>query len=90
LVARRHDDFDDLQWQQSAACRGEAASSFYPPLHFERKELRLARERVAKSICALCPVRQDCLSFALRTAEPHGIWGGLNELERRELADRQS
>ena len=90
MVARRHDEYDDLQWQQTAACRGEAASSFYPPLHFERKELRVARERVAKSICTLCPVRQACLSYALRTAEPHGIWGGLNELERSELAHRQS
>ena len=90
LVARRHDETDELEWQLAAACRGEAASSFYPPPHFERKDVRVSRERVAKSICALCPVRQACLSFALRTAEPHGIWGGLNELERRQLAERQS
>ena len=90
MVARRHDELEDLEWQLAAACRGEAASSFYPPPHFERKELRLARERAAKSICATCAVRHECLSFALRTAEPHGIWGGLNELERHQLADRQS
>lgn len=90
MVARRHDETDDLEWQLAAACRGEAASSFYPPAHFERKEVRVARERAAKFICASCPVRQDCLSYALRTSEPHGIWGGLNELERRQLADRQS
>jgi WhiB family redox-sensing transcriptional regulator len=88
MVARRDDEFDDLLWQQSAACRGEDASCFYPPSHFERKELRLGRERLAKAICDPCPVRQSCLSYALRTAEPHGIWGGLNELERRELANR--
>ena len=90
MAARQEDEFDDLQWQQSAACRGDGASSFYPPSHFERKELRVVRERLAKSICALCPVKPACLGHALRTAEPHGIWGGLNELERRELADRQS
>ena len=90
MVARRQDETDDLGWQLAAACRGEAATSFYPPPHFERKELRLSRERAAKAVCANCPVRQECLSFALRTAEPHGIWGGLNELERRQLADRQS
>jgi WhiB family redox-sensing transcriptional regulator len=90
MVARRDDEYDDLQWQQSAACRGENASSFYPPSHFERKELRLNRERLAKSICGLCPVRQSCLSYALRTAEPHGIWGGLNEIERGQLLQRQS
>jgi WhiB family redox-sensing transcriptional regulator len=90
MVARRDEEDDDLTWQQSAACRGDHASRFYPPSHFERKDLRLARERVAKSICALCPVKQSCLSYALRTAEPHGIWGGLNELERRDLGNRQS
>ena len=88
MVARRDAEDDDLSWQHTAACRGETASSFYPPIHFERKELRLARERVAKSICNQCLVRQECLAYAMRTAEPHGIWGGLNELERRQLVNR--
>jgi len=30
-------------------------------------------------------VRDDCLEFALRVREPHGIWGGLTEAERRML-----
>jgi len=90
MVARRDDEYDNLEWQQNAACRGEHASSFYPPSHFERKDVRLARERLAKSICAVCSVRQACLSHALRTSEPHGIWGGLNETERRDLSYRQS
>jgi WhiB family redox-sensing transcriptional regulator len=68
-----------------AACRGEHAAAFYPPLHFERKELKRSRERLAKSICKGCPVKDECLDHALRTDEPHGIWGGLNELERRQL-----
>ena len=45
MVARRDAEDDDLSWQHTAACRGETASSFSPPIHFERKELRLARER---------------------------------------------
>jgi hypothetical protein len=28
-------------------------------------------------------VQQECLDFALRVREPHGIWGGLTEAERR-------
>ena len=43
------------------------------------------RERQAKAICARCPVRIECLEYAVRIREPHGIWGGLNELERRIL-----
>lgn len=85
MVARRDDEYEDLQWQQSAACRGENAAMFYPPPFFERKDVRLSRESLAKSICAECPVKQACLQHAIRTAEPHGIWGGLNEFERREF-----
>jgi WhiB family redox-sensing transcriptional regulator len=57
---------------------------FFPPTASERKEEREARERKAKSICATCCVQRDCLEYALEIREPHGIWGGLNEHERRE------
>lgn len=74
-------------WQQQAACKGQCAPVFFPPLHFEGKQARLSRERRAKAICAGCEVRAECLDFALKTAEPHGVWGGLSELERRALVD---
>lgn len=72
-------------WQDRAACRGQPAAVFFAPAHFEKKEVRAARERRAKAICAACPVRKECLDYALRAQELHGIWGGLNEVERREL-----
>ncbi len=72
-------------WQWRAACRGEDAPLFFPPSHPEEKEERLTRERQAKAICATCPVRMECLEYAVRIKEFHGIWGGLNELERRAL-----
>jgi WhiB family redox-sensing transcriptional regulator len=58
---------------------------FFPPTYAERKEERDAREARAKSICAECPVRAECLDYALSIREPHGIWGGLTEAERRLL-----
>jgi WhiB family redox-sensing transcriptional regulator len=63
---------------------------FFPPSHSERKDERLARERAAKAICKLCPVRRDCLDYAIRIREPHGIWGGLNELERKQVIERRA
>ena len=36
-------------------------------------------------ICQTCSVRSDCLNYALRIGEQHGIWGVLNEIERREI-----
>lgn len=75
---------EDL-WQAKASCRGPQHAVFFPPSHFERKADKEAREARAKRICATCPVRRDCLDYALRIREPHGIWGGLNEVERRQL-----
>lgn len=72
-------------WQIKAACRGPQAAVFFPPAQFERKEEKLGRERRAKEICTTCAVRRDCLEYALAIREPHGIWGGLNEAERKQL-----
>lgn len=42
--------------------------------------------RAAKGICARCPVKQECLEFALDDpGVPFGIWGGMSERERRRL-----
>jgi len=39
----------------------------------------------AKSVCGECPVKVDCLDFALITNQDTGIWGGLSEDERRQM-----
>ena len=76
---------DDQGWQFRAACRGPQINVFFPPSHFERKNDKRERERRAKLICKSCAVRNACLDYALRIREQHGIWGGLNEVERKEL-----
>ena len=76
-------------WQVKAACRGPQAAVFFPPSSFERKDEKEARETRAKAICATCPVRKPCLDYAIRIREPHGIWGGLNEVERKQLLARR-
>jgi WhiB family transcriptional regulator, redox-sensing transcriptional regulator len=80
-VAREHDD----DWFERAACRGDEASAFYPPLRPESKAERAAREQVAKTICQACLVRTQCLDHAMRNDERYGIWGGLTDIERRHL-----
>jgi len=77
-------------WQALAACRGADAGLFFSPGTFEAAEQKSAREAVAKSICADCPVRGECLEFALLTREPYGIWGGLNETERRRMITKRA
>jgi WhiB family redox-sensing transcriptional regulator len=39
----------------------------------------------AKAICAQCPVRVECLQWALDHGEYHGMWGGKSERQRRYL-----
>jgi WhiB family redox-sensing transcriptional regulator len=78
---------NDELWQIKAACRGPQAAVFFPPSYFERKDEKVERETRAKAICAQCVVREPCLEFAISIREPHGIWGGLNELERKSLLD---
>lgn len=77
-------------WERLAACKGPHADLFYPPNAVERREERASREADAKSICAECPVSEECLAHALAIGETYGIWGGKTEVERRVIADRQA
>lgn len=74
-------------WQRRAACRGPEAVLFFAPTMPEARPEREDRETRAKAICHECPVQLQCLDYAVGIREPHGIWGGLNETERRLLWD---
>ena len=76
-------------WQLRAACRGPHAEVFFPPEGAEHRHERLEREFEAKAICATCVVRRPCLDYALAIDEPIGIWGGLNERERKRISHQQ-
>jgi WhiB family redox-sensing transcriptional regulator len=45
--------------------------------------------RKAKQICVRCPVIVECRHHALTVQEPYGIWGGLDEGERRAAFARR-
>jgi WhiB family redox-sensing transcriptional regulator len=87
-MATSSHDLDDT-WHLLAACRGAESHLFFAPNHFERKEEKEDREARAKRICATCAVIKQCRDFALEIREPHGIWGGLTEIERRAILMRQ-
>ena len=55
----------------------------------ERGSARERRESRAKAICQTCPVLAQCRTHAMTVQEPYGIWGGLGEIERRQLFLRQ-
>lgn len=65
------------EWRNQAACRNHPIS-----LWFDDEPNRW---RQAKAICQICPVRTDCLRYALQFHDMHGIWGGTTVNERRTL-----
>jgi WhiB family transcriptional regulator, redox-sensing transcriptional regulator len=69
--------FSRESWMGSAACRGVQTEIFYPAT--------VEDAALAKSVCLTCPVRQDCLEYALKVREANGVWGGLTEQERRSV-----
>jgi WhiB family transcriptional regulator, redox-sensing transcriptional regulator len=72
-------------WRDHAACRHEDPDLFFPigttgPAQVQTQQ--------AKAVCGHCPVREQCLDWALETGQGIGIWGGTTELERRALHRR--
>lgn len=80
-----------LSWVDGRAACGDAD----PDLFFDRpvRESRAARKKRrdrAKRICATCPLQRDCLEHAVEFPEKTGVWGGLDEDERRRVRRARS
>ena len=67
-------------WSMRAACRDMDTEVFFPDAE---KGLIPPQVEMAKAVCARCPVSSDCLTYAERVPELHGVWGGLTADERR-------
>ena len=65
------------RWRELAACRGTDLEVFFPG--------RGESAGPARQACAVCPVRQPCLDYAITNRIAYGVWGGLTERERRAL-----
>lgn len=70
-------------WSSRAACWDVDPELFFPVGTSSRYDDQHA---AARAMCTECPVRPDCLAFALATGASDGIWGGLTPGERRRLA----
>ncbi len=81
----RHDP-DQTTWIGGAACIGEDPELFFP---MGPPSQVLAQTARAKAVCDGCAVRDHCLEWSLVTAQDAGVWGGLDEDERRELRRRR-
>ncbi|MGH3389059.1 MAG: WhiB family transcriptional regulator [Actinomadura sp.] len=68
------------------ACRGEDPELFFP-IGIVGTGADQARQ--AAAVCGRCAVRAECLRYALRSRQKHGIWGGLTEEERTAMIRRR-
>jgi WhiB family transcriptional regulator, redox-sensing transcriptional regulator len=74
---------NDISWRSRAIC-----ASVDPEIFFGLPKDYATHEK-AKSICANCPVRTECVIDALDTGALHGIRGGLDEAQLTELYRRR-
>lgn len=71
-----------MEWLHRARCKDEDPELFFP---IGTSGPAAVQIEAAKSICMLCPVRSECLEWAMVTGQEAGVWGGLSEDERRAL-----
>lgn len=65
------------EWVERAICSQTEPDAFFPE--------RGASPRDAKAVCRECPVRAECLDYALAHGERFGVWGGLTPYDRAAL-----
>jgi WhiB family redox-sensing transcriptional regulator len=78
----RTHDWDVDAWRDRSACRDADPDMFFP---VGTTGAAVEQIEAARHICGVCPVRAECLDFALATNQEAGIWGGTTEDERRKL-----
>ena len=64
------------EWMTEAKCKGQTDLFF--------TEGNSIFVRAAKVICSTCPVRRECLAFAMKN-DDQGIWAGTSTNERERI-----
>jgi WhiB family redox-sensing transcriptional regulator len=65
---------------KEGTCRRQDPELFYSVDQLDKND--------AAEVCRHCPTRAICLTVAMETREPYGVWGALDEDERRKLRRR--
>lgn len=69
------------EWTARGACQFVPTEVFFPS--------RGQAVEPAKEVCGVCPVLAECREYALEIADLKGVWGGLTEVERKQLRRRR-
>lgn len=73
-------DSEDVSWMELGNCHGkpEATAELFDPSDIGQIEAK-------NKWCSNCPVKQQCLDYAMKYGELNGVWGNTTEDERKEL-----
>lgn len=74
-----HQHYNVGDWRTQANCKNHDTNTFY-------LEQGSKLTNAIKKICIDCPVRQQCLEYAIKNHERHGIWGGMGHRSRLKYA----
>lgn len=73
------------------SCKGQPQDWFFPKVRLPNGDVDEEAPEPpwplpeAKRLCDHCPVKSECLNYALTTGEPAGTWGGLSAYQRELL-----
>lgn len=75
-------ELQDVMAEQEGVLGCEEAPDLFFPEDFTDKRIREENILLAKQLCKQCPIRLQCLSYAIQANESWGIWGGTTPKER--------
>lgn len=73
-----------MKWFDQAKCQGGDIDVFFPEVTTDNGSGKVWEP--ARLVCAVCPVKTQCLEFVLpfeaTTGRRNGMWGGMTPRER--------
>jgi WhiB family redox-sensing transcriptional regulator len=92
MIAEDGPEYFSAEYRQLSAAieeHGETPCMSAPDLFFSDEEKdwgqKMTDTYAAKRLCSGCPVKLECLQYALAAPERDGVWGGLSTGERKTL-----
>lgn len=87
MVRKIQFDYEVLPWMNNALCTDPTVDPewFFPDGNIDKS----FEVKIALRICSECPVRLQCLKYAVENYPLDGIWGGLKPYQLKDLVNKR-